>query len=67
MFSVVDVVIFTKLDAKVVFDFDIQKAEERILKLNPKAKFFPVSAKTGEGMDAIADYLVQAVKAYQQD
>ena len=67
MFSVADVVIFTKLDAKVVFDFDIQKAEERILKLNPKAKFFPVSAKTGEGMDAIADYLVQAVKAYQHD
>lgn len=65
MFTVANVVIFTKMDAISVFDFDIQKAEERILKLNPNAKFFPVSAKTGEGIDELAAYLLKEVKTYQ--
>lgn len=65
MFTVANVVVFTKMDAISVFDFDIQKAEEHILKLNPNAKFFPVSAKTGEGMDEIAQYLLNEVKKYQ--
>ncbi len=65
MFTVGQCFVFSKMDAKVVFDFDINKAEERILALNPKAVFFPVSAKTGEGMDALADYVLSLVKDYQ--
>ncbi len=65
MFTVADVVVFTKMDAISVFDFDIKKAEERILRLNPNAKFFPVSAKTGEGIDELASYLLNEVKTYQ--
>lgn len=65
MFTVADVVVFTKLDAISVFDFDIKKAEDHILKLNPNSTFFPVSAKTGEGMDKIAEYLLKQVKEYQ--
>lgn len=65
MFTVANVVVFTKMDAKSVFDFDIKKAKEHILKLNPNAKFFPVSAKTGEGIDEIATYLLNEVKTYQ--
>ncbi|HBE98562.1 MAG TPA: hydrogenase accessory protein HypB [Firmicutes bacterium] len=65
MFTVANVVIFTKMDAISVFDFDLKKAEERILKLNPNARFFPVSAKTGEGIDKIAQYLLDEVKKYQ--
>ncbi len=65
MFTVANVVVFTKMDAKSVFDFDIKKAREHILKLNPDAKFFPVSAKTGEGIDEIATYLLNEVKTYQ--
>lgn len=65
MFTVANVVVFTKMDAKSVFDFDIKKAKEHILKLNPNAKFFPVSAKTGEGIDEIAAYLLNEVKTYQ--
>ncbi len=65
MFTVANVVIFTKMDAISVFDFDIQKAEERILKLNPNTKFFPVSAKTGQGIDELAAYLLKEVKTYQ--
>ena len=65
MFTVANVVVFTKMDAISVFDFDLKKAEEHILKLNPNAKFFPVSAKTDEGMDKIARYLLGEVKKYQ--
>ncbi len=65
MFTVANIVVFTKMDAKSVFDFDIKKAREHILKLNPDAKFFPVSAKTGEGIDEIATYLLNEVKTYQ--
>lgn len=66
MFTVGQCFVFSKMDAKVVFDFDVNKAEERILKLNKNAVFYPVSAKTGEGMDALADYLLALVKDYQK-
>lgn len=65
MFRKGDIFVFTKMDAKIVFDFDVNKAEESILKLNPKAKFFPVSVKANQGVDVLADYLVDAVKKYQ--
>jgi hydrogenase nickel incorporation protein HypB len=65
MFTISNIVIFSKMDTISVFDFDIAKAEDHIRKLNPKALFFPISAKTGEGMDALADYIVKEVKAYQ--
>ncbi len=61
MFTRGDFFVFTKIDTRIVFDFDVAKAEERILKLNEKATFFPVSAKTGEGMDELADYLLKKV------
>jgi hydrogenase nickel incorporation protein HypB len=52
MFKVANAVVFSKMDALPVFDFDLAKAEEHISKLNPAAKFFPLSAKKGDGMDA---------------
>lgn len=57
MFTVVDAVLINKIDAMGYFDFDINAAKERIKKLNPRAVIFPVSAKTGEGFDAWADWL----------
>ena len=65
MFRKGDIFVFTKMDTKIVFDFDVNKAEESILKLNPNAKFFPVSVKADQGVGVLADYLVDAVKKYQ--
>ena len=62
MFTVSDVVLINKIDTKSVFDFDDQAVQERILKLNPQAKIFFISAKTGEGMDAVCDWLRQQVR-----
>lgn len=65
MFTVGDAFVFTKIDALSLFDFDFKKAEESILKVNKEAKFFPVSAKTDEGMEKLASYLLEVVTSYK--
>lgn len=62
MFTVSDVVLITKMDTLEYFNFDIEKAKERILALNPKAVILPVSAKTKEGLDTVIDYVLDQVK-----
>ena len=62
MFSVSDLVVFSKIDTKPAFDFDEEKCKERILKLNPKAEFLSVSAKTGENIDKLANYIRKLIK-----
>ena len=52
MYEVSDIVLVNKIDALAVFDFDKALMEERVHKLNPNAKIFYVSAKTGVGFDA---------------
>ena len=66
MFTVSDVVIINKIDAIDYFDFDYSKAEERIHSLNPDAKIFPISAKTGEGLDAVAAWIRGEIAAIKE-
>ena len=40
-----------------VFDFDMDKVKEYAWKRNPNLKIFPISAKTGEGMEAWYSWL----------
>ena len=62
MYTVSDVVLINKIDALDYFDFSLEKAEERILALNPKAIFFPISAKTGEGVEKVCDWILSKVE-----
>lgn len=57
MFSTCDVVVVTKTDTAKYFDFDLDGCKRNIEKMNGKAKIFTVSAKTGEGVSELADYL----------
>lgn len=57
MFQESDALVLTKVDALPYFDFDMDKCVERVKRLNPAIHIFPVSAKTGEGMDTFEDYL----------
>ena len=66
MFSICDLVIINKIDTLSVFDFDIEKAKERILKLNKNAKIIPISAKTGEGIDEVCAWLTNQVKEWNK-
>ena len=65
MFSVCDVVVINKIDVMPYFDFDLEKCKEYIRMRNPKATIIPVCAKTGEGIDVFADWLLREVQAWQ--
>ena len=66
IFQVCDVLIINKIDVLPYFDFDGDKVREYALARNPKLKIFPISAKTGEGVDAWCDWLRQEVRAWQE-
>ena len=57
MFTVCDLVIINKMDVVPYFDFDIERCKKYIHLRNPKAQIIPVSAKTGDGMDTLAEWL----------
>lgn len=57
MFSSCDVLVITKIDTAKYFDFDVESCKEHLEKINPNAKVFVVSSKTGEGVDALADWI----------
>ena len=64
MFEKSDVLVVTKMDTLDYFDFDLVKVRERVKALNPSIKIFPVSAKTGEGMQALEDYLQESLNKW---
>ena len=66
MFSVCDVVLIYKSDVMPYFDFDLEKCRENIRLRNPEAKVIPISAKTGEGVDAWADWLRTEVNTWRE-
>lgn len=61
MFSTSDALIITKMDTKEYFDFDLDLCIDHVKKLNPSIQIFPVSAKTGEGMDAFENWMKEAL------
>ena len=65
MFQVCDAVLINKIDVAPYFDFDFEKCTEYIRMRNPKAVIFPISAKTGEGIEAVADWLKEEVKKWK--
>lgn len=66
MFEKSDALIITKTDAMPYFDFDMEKVKERVLRLNPDIRIFPVSAKTGEGMEALETWLCAEAAALRK-
>ena len=65
MFQVCDSVLINKIDVAPYFDFDFDKCREYIHMRNPKAKIFPISAKTGEGVEAVATFLKEEVAQWK--
>ena len=64
IFQVCDALIINKIDVLPYFDFDLEKVREFAHMRNPNLKIFPVSAKTGEGIEAWCDWLRQQVGAW---
>jgi hydrogenase nickel incorporation protein HypB len=62
MFQRSDALIINKIDALPFFDFDLDLCMERVRELNAGIEIFPLSAKTGVGMDSWFDWLRQSVR-----
>lgn len=67
IFQVCDVLIVNKTDVLPYFDFDMEKVREYAHMRNPKLRIFPVSAKTGEGIDEWCGWLREEVARWQQE
>lgn len=65
VFEVCDAMVINKTDVLPYFDFDMQKVEEYAKMRNPNIKIFPISAKTGEGIDALAEYIKDRVRQWK--
>ena len=66
MFSVCDVVLINKTDVLPYFDFDLERCEKNVHMRNPKARVIPVCARTGEGIDVFAAWLLGEVRQWKQ-
>lgn len=65
MFSRAHALVITKTDTLSYFDFDLKVCMDRVRKLNPKIRVFPVSAKTGEGMEAWENWLRDQLRTWR--
>lgn len=66
IFTVCDALIINKIDVMPYFDFDMEKVIEYAHRRNPNLKIFPISAKTGEGVDAFCDWLKNEVEDWNK-
>ena len=66
MFQVCDTVLINKIDVAPYFDFDLERCAQYIHMRNPNAVIFPISAKTGEGCEAVARWLREEVAQWKK-
>ena len=65
VFQVCNAMIVNKIDVLPYFDFDMDKVTEYARFRNPDIRISPISAKTGEGIDALARWLTEQVHAWK--
>jgi hydrogenase nickel incorporation protein HypB len=63
IFAIADAIVLNKYDTMHVFDFDEAEFRESVRKLNGAAPIFPLSAKTGEGVDEWTAWLAERIEA----
>ena len=66
IFQTCSAMIINKIDVLPYFDFDMEKVTQYARMRNPDIQIFPISAKTGEGVAALADWLRQQVKQWKE-
>ena len=67
MYQVCDLVLVNKTDVMPYFDFDLDALCKNVAMRNPKARVIPISAQTGEGMDAWYQWLRERVAAWKTE
>ena len=66
MFTVCDTVVVNKTDVLPYFDFDLDRCRANVRLRNPKARVIPICAKTGEGVQDFADWLLLEVTDWKK-
>lgn len=64
MYETCDLLVINKIDACAMFDFDFEKVERDAKACNGNIRIFPVSAKTGEGIEALAEELLARIATW---
>jgi hydrogenase nickel incorporation protein HypB len=64
MFSICDVLLVNKIDYLAMSDFDMQALYERVRTLNPKITILETSGRTGQGIEAWAEWLAREVRGF---
>ena len=67
MFSICDLVLINKMDVAPYFDFDLDKCSQYIKMRNPNAEIIPICAKTGEGVDMFADWIINNIAKWRNN
>lgn len=67
MFSICDLVLINKMDVAPYFDFDLNKCTQYIKMRNPNAEIIPICAKTGEGIDKFADWIMKNIAKWRNN
>lgn len=67
MYQVCDLVLVNKTDVMPYFDFDLDTLCKNVAMRNPKARVIPISAQTGDGMDAWCQWLRERVAAWKTE
>jgi hydrogenase nickel incorporation protein HypB len=63
MYETCDLLVVNKIDVLPYFDFDTEKVKGYAKKRNPNIEILFISAKTGEGISDLADWILRQVKA----
>ncbi len=66
MFSLVAAVIVSKMDYQSLSDFNLTAFDKTVLGMNPKAKLFRISARTGEGMEGWTTWLESQISTLKR-
>ena len=66
MYETCDLLVINKTDVMDYFDFDKEKVEEYAKMRNPEIEIIYISAKTGEGIPALADWIITNVNEWNK-
>ena len=67
VFQVCDAMIVNKIDVLPYFDFDMEKVTQFARRRNSDIAVLPISAKTGEGVEALADWLKEKIRIWKEN
>ena len=65
MFTDTDCLVLNKYDMMPYFDFDESRVRANYKTVNPGAPLFCISSRTGDGLDALAEFLTEQIRKAQ--